>query len=171
MDKELEDNLKGKFGGSDFSVPENYFEQLNRDIQTRISVDKLRALTSHHGFTVPPAYFEQLTPKILQAIQHTPAKTVKTVRLWQSDLFKYATAACFILVAAFGFYVNNQSLPSAQNSTATAQEQMLFEIDEEVIIEQLQQERVVQKNGNVSDLELENYILNNYSQSDIVTNL
>ena len=171
MQNELEDNLKGKFGNTEFSVPENYFDQLNRDIQTRIAVEQLKARHTDPGFTVPDAYFEHLTPTILQRIQVAPVKTVKTIRLWNSDLFKYATAACFILVAALGLYVNNQQLPAAQVNTTVAQEQLLFDIDEEVIIDQIQQEQLLHSNNSVSDQAIEDYILNNYSQSDIVTNL
>jgi hypothetical protein len=49
MNNESEDKLKGMSGANNFTVPDNYFEQLNRDIQTRIAEEKLKALSTGTG--------------------------------------------------------------------------------------------------------------------------
>jgi len=173
MDNEIEDNLKGQFGGADFAVPENYFEQLNQDIQTRVAVERLKALQISGGFIVPEHYFEQLHTKITSKIQETAVQQPKVFRLWQSDIMKYATAACFILVAALGLYINNQqSSPVTPAETALSYDQILFELNEDQIIDVVNDEQMLNTStaaGN--EEELEEYILNNYSQTDIVTNL
>ena len=50
-------------------------------------------------------------------------------------------------------------------------EQMLFDIDEEAIIEHMQTIDQVQTTTSATDTEIENYILNNYSQNEIARNL
>jgi hypothetical protein len=172
MDNEIEDNLKGRFGGADFAVPDNYFEQLNQEIQTRIAVERLKALQISDGFIVPEHYFEQLQAKITRNIQDTSVKQPKVIRLWHTDLFKYATAACFILVAAAGLYINNQqSTPVAPAATELSYEQILFDLSEDQVIEVADEYQLTNTSTAANEEEMEEYILNNYSQTDIVTNL
>jgi hypothetical protein len=170
MDNESEDKLKGISGAKRFSVPENYFEQLNRDIQSRVAEEKLKALTKGTGFTVPDLYFEQLSGRIEARLLPAEAKkTGKVVRLWRSDLMKYATAACFIL-AAFGLYVNNMPDESTGIAVEMANEQYLNDIDEQEIIDLVGEEPILQTNTTASEQELEAYILSNYSSNDIAAN-
>lgn len=172
MDYESENMLRGKLGGPGFSVPENYFDQLNQDIQTRISVEKLKDLSNHNGFEVPELYFQQLNVKINKRIMEDQGvKESKVIHLWHSDLFKYATAACFILIAAFGLYFNNNHAVTAAAVPNFTNEQILFDIDEQVIIDQVQENQVLQTHTIASEQEMEAYILSNYSQNDIATNL
>ena len=171
MDNEPEDKLIGMSGNKGFSVPENYFEQLNRDIQTRIVEEKLKAFSTGQGFIVPPLYFEQLSSRIEAAI--TPAeekKIAKVVRLWQRDLFKYATAACFILITAFGLYLNHSPVETPASYAETGNEQFLIETDEQSIMEMVEGEQILQTNTTASEQELEAYILSNYSTSEIAAN-
>jgi hypothetical protein len=172
MDNEIEDNLKGRFGGADFAVPDNYFEQLNQEIQTRIAVERLKALQIGEGFTVPEHYFEQLHGKITGKTLETAVKPAKVIRLWQTDVFKYATAACLMLVAASGLYINNQqSIPVAPLATELSYEQILFELNEDQLIDAVNDDQLINAIPAANEEELEEYILNNYSQTDIVTNL
>ncbi|WP_432714291.1 hypothetical protein [Pedobacter sp.] len=172
MDNESADILKGMQGERGFSVPENYFEQLNRDIQTRVAEERLKAISLNNGFTVPELYFEQLNSKILQKLTATPTvETAKVVRLWQKDLFKYATAACFILVTAVGLYFNNNAPKTQDPSIDLASEQFFQDIDEQQILEHIQEGQVLQTQTTASEQELEDYILTNYSSNDIALNL
>jgi hypothetical protein len=172
MDNEIEDNLKGRFGGADFAVPDNYFEQLNQEIQTRVVVERLKALQVSGGFVVPEHYFEQLNAKINNKLHDTSTKQPKVIRLWHTDLFKYATAACFILVAAAGLYINNQqSTPAVPDATELSYEQILFELSEDQLIDAVNDDQLINTSAAANEEEMEEYILNNYSQSDIVTNL
>ncbi len=203
MINEPEDNLKGMLGKEDFAIPENYFEQLNRDIQTRlveerlkalvvspgftvpelyfqalhqdmetrVGEEKLRANVTASGFTVPDLYFEQLHSKIELGVQSAPAQpTAKIISLWRSDVFKYATAACFIMLTAFGFYFNNNRVSKPISNTEIANEQLLFDIDEQLIIDDVAKKPVLKSNTTVSEEDLEAYILSNYSTNEIAAN-
>jgi len=154
-----------------FTVPENYFEQLNRDIQTRIAEEKLRVLTDGKGFIVPDLYFEQLSSRIegrLTSVQDK--KAVKVVRLWNNDLLKYATAACFILVTAFGLYLNNRQAAAPVSTADLTSEQYLVDIDEQLILDDMGDVQLLQANTSASQQELETYILSNYSSNEIAAN-
>ncbi len=204
MNNESEDKLKGMSGRKSFSVPENYFEQLSRDIETRIAEEYLKALSKSQGFTVPDLYFEQLNKDINTGIteenlkrlskgpgytvpdfyfeglssrieaQLSPAtenKPAKVVRLWNNDLLKYAGAACFIIIAAFGLYLNNRPVEAPVVTSGMATEQLLLDIDEQMIMDDVEGSGSLQASTTASDQELEAYILSNYSSNDIAANL
>jgi len=154
-----------------FTVPENYFEQLNRDIQTRIAEERLKTLTEGKGFIVPDLYFEQLSSRIeARLLPEEDKKAVKVVRLWNNDLFKYATAACFILIAAFGLYLNNRPAETPVMSGEMASEQFLLDIDEQLIMQEVGDQQLMQTSTSASEQELETYILSNYSSNEIASN-
>ncbi|MEJ5962712.1 hypothetical protein [Pedobacter immunditicola] len=154
-----------------FTVPENYFEQLNRDIQTRIAEERLKALTDGRGFIVPDLYFEQLSSRIeARLIPEEDKKAAKVVRLWNNDLLKYATAACFILITAFGLYLNNRPAETPVMSAEMASEQFLLDIDEQLILDEVGDQQLRQTNTSASEQELETYILSNYSSNEIAAN-
>jgi hypothetical protein len=204
MINEPEDNLKGMLGKGSFAVPENYFEQLNRDIQTRLVEERLKALAVSPGFTVPESYFEQLKGDVqtqlieekLTALTVSPGFTVpelyfeqlssrievaskpsaalppvaRVVKLWRSDILKYATAACFILLTAFGFYINNNAVNKPNVATEMANEQILLDTDEQLTTESIVSKPAIDVNTRLSEEELETYILNNFSTNDIAAN-
>lgn len=91
-----------------FMVPENYFEDLSQNIEARIAVDEL--ITEEQGFTVPTNYFANLEARILQntiGIQAPATKSKPIVRkLWATNVFKYATAACFSLFVGAAIMVS-----------------------------------------------------------------
>ena len=126
------------------------------------------------GFSVPEHYFEQLNSKILNRITSDEVRRPKTkiVKLWQSKFLKYASVACFVLVASFALYLNQiQSSEKKPVLVNQSNEQMLFDIDEEAIIEHMETNDQVQTTTSATDTEIENYILNNYSQNEIARNL
>ncbi|MEE1945483.1 hypothetical protein VRU48_10210 [Pedobacter sp. KR3-3] len=151
-----------------FTVPQNYFEDLALQIEDRIATDQLRTLTATDGFKTPEGYFEKLQANILSQTAASRPKP-KTIRLWQSDLMKYVSAACFIVLTASGLYLNQQNTLKQTRKAELANEQMLYDIDESVIIEHLQEGQTA--NASASDTEMENYILNHFSSSDLSNNL
>ncbi len=171
MNDELEDKLKNKLSGANFTVPESYFNDLSERIKTRLSLEQMVNHSDHHGFKVPDLYFEQVNAQILSRIspQVSVAKQVKMVRWWNSDLLKYSTAACFVVVTALGLYLNNHPSVSANTNPDLANEQILFDIDEQAIIDHVQTEDS-KTTTSATQKELEDYILNNYSQNDIASN-
>lgn len=152
-------------------MPDNYFSQLNEEIRVRARLEDLKDLSGDGGFTVPPLYFEQLGDRVRTKldIEAKPKKIAKIVRLWHSDLFKYASAACFIFVTAFGLYFSNQQHKTVSANDDMVNEQVLFDVDEQTIIDQIHNQTTTTTNA--SQQELEDYILNNYSQNDIASNL
>jgi hypothetical protein len=173
------ENLKQESAGMDMSVPEGYFEDFQEKMYNRIAEEKLKAQVQEDGFAVPEGYFETLNSKILSQITENPKaeKKGQIFKLWHSKAMKYSTAACIVIISAIGLYMNQQqSYTTAtvpiQVTKATTQEQTLLDIDEQVIIDQIESGKTQQAaNTTATDSEMEDYILNNYSQSDIASNL
>ncbi|MFD0939436.1 hypothetical protein [Pedobacter boryungensis] len=151
-----------------FTVPQNYFEELGTEIESRIAVDQLYELAKSDGFKTPANYFDKLNADILSKTSGTVQKT-KVVRLWQTDFMKYAAAACFILLTASGLYFNQQNTLQENRTSELASEQMLYDIDESVIIDHIQESQTASTSA--SDTEMENYILDHFSSSDLSNNL
>lgn len=164
------DRLKQESQVNSFEVPENYFNELTERIENSV---KLAAFPKETPFIVPDQYFETLQDRISAKIANeNPEKTAKVIPLWRRSFVKYASAACFVLMASFGiyFYPNGSSnIPVAQTQAADlANEQLLYDIDESTIIEHLEAQNTPSSNSNsVSGTEMENYILNSYSPSDL----
>ncbi|MFC3562378.1 hypothetical protein [Pedobacter jamesrossensis] len=170
------DSLKQKTNENAFEVPQNYFEELTERIETKIVLAQI--IQKEKGFAVPENYFDNLQSRITSKIAaEEPKKEAKVIPLWKRSFVKYASAACFLLISSFGvyFYQNNEStsIPAVQIQSADfANEQMLYDIDESTIIEHLEAQNISNTNTtSASDTEVENYILNNYSSSDLAQEL
>lgn len=89
--------------GEGFELPAAYFENLSSQIQSRVFVED--ALATEEAFIVPDRYFDKLNAKILNqtVTQETVKRKGGIVKLMRSTAFKYATAACFVLVAGVGY--------------------------------------------------------------------
>ncbi len=181
MDNNFENKLWEKKLESGFTTPENYFSELQETIQARISAERLKELVPKDGYVVPEKYFEQLSYRILEKIAAedvllSPEMPVKQkarmIRLWHSSILKYASAACFLLVSIFGFYFyqhdETEKKPIAINLSS---DQSFYDLDEQEIIEHLESDKKVETTTSASNTEIEDYILNNYSQNDITRNL
>lgn len=167
------DGLKENTNENSFEVPQNYFEELTERIETRI---RLSEMPKAQPFAVPDNYFDTLQSRINNKIAaEIPQKTAKILPMWRKNIVKYASAACFVLMASFGayFYQNSTSVPVAKTPLADlANEQVLYDIDENTIIEHLEaQNTSSSKTKAVSDTEMENYILSNFSSSDLTQEL
>ena len=106
----LSDNIQSRIAveeameaGEAFEVPAGYFENLGSQIQSRVFVEE--ALAENEAFAVPDGYFEQLNAKILNktVTQEAVQRKGGVIRLMRTTAFKYATAACFVLVAGASF--------------------------------------------------------------------
>jgi len=152
-----------------FTLPTGYFNELSSQIESRIYVEEIKTLVKSDGFKTPVNYFEQLQANI---IDKTTAKQAKphVVKLWHTDLMKYASAACILILTASGLYLNQQNAIKELRSNEIAKEQVLYDIDESVIIEHLQESSNASMN-NASNTEMENYILDNFSSNDLSNNL
>ncbi|MBC6109586.1 hypothetical protein ACFOG5_21985 [Pedobacter fastidiosus] len=170
------DGIKQNTKDNSFEVPQNYFEELTERIETHVALSQI--VKPENAFAVPENYFDTLQNKIAAKIAATEVKKeAKIIPLWRKSFVKYASAACFLLIASFGlyFYQNNtltETLPVLSADVST--EQMLYDIDESTIIEHIESQNVnssVTNAKSASDTEMENYILNNYSSSDLTQEL
>jgi hypothetical protein len=172
------DKLMQKYQGSGFTTPTGYFDQLKEETIAKVGLEQLKNKVVESGFEVPAGYFESLSSKIQKRIQEEQVPLVptlgkapvKVVKLWQSSIFKYASAACFVLVVTCGIYFNqNQNVSKTNFAAISTTDQDLYDIDEQYIIEDLSTKKEAIKNPvtAATKAELESYILNNYSQSDI----
>jgi len=165
------DGLQQKISKNNFEVPPHYFENLTEQIQTRIVLSEMPK--AENTFTVPENYFDTLQSRITNRITASePKREAKVIPLWRRNIVKYASAACFLLMASFGiyFYQNSTNTVKQVQSAETVNEQMLYDIDESTIIDHLQTQNTTSSNiktTSASDTEMENYILSNFSSSDL----
>jgi len=112
--EELTGNLQSRIavesalntGEQGFTVPAGYFDNLQQEIQSRIFVEE--ALETAEHFTVPDGYFDKLSENILYKTRNEGAvKSIGIVRkLYTSNFFKYATAACITLALGGGILLS-----------------------------------------------------------------
>lgn len=112
---ELAGNIKSRIaienalnaGGDGFAVPDGYFNNLQQQIQSRIFVEEALGEPAEH-FTVPAGYFNELSKNILnKTVNQGKVKSMGIVRkLYASNIFKYATAACITLALCGGILLS-----------------------------------------------------------------
>ncbi len=92
------------------TVPENYFEELRSKIQSRLTVEEA-LVNAEATLTVPEGYFNKLNKDILNKTVNRDIVKRKSVviRMISSTAFKYATAACFLLMIGTGVFLQRQS--------------------------------------------------------------
>ncbi len=170
------DDLKLKAGLLEEEVPEGYFENLSAEINSRILLESLN-LKKQDGYAVPGGYFEKLHANILNKVTEEPAPAkIKIKKLWLGSFAKYAVAASLVLVSAFAVYFNQDRLFGVQNQVTTTaavtEDSSLWDIEEEVIIEQIESGSSGQVTStSATSAELEDYILSHYTQNEIASNL
>lgn len=148
-----------------FHTPANYFETLEEKITSRVALEHLHN-KKNQGFTVPAGYFNNLQ----QRIATKTTGTQKTIKLWQQPLLKYAIAASFVVMATTAWFTNQRYNEKQLRKTELAKEQLLYDIDESVILEYIQENQNV-KTVNMTDGEMEHYILENFSTNELPNNL
>jgi hypothetical protein len=173
------EGLKQEAGKMELSVPEGYFEGFKEDIYTRIAVEGLKEKAGTDGFTVPEGYFEQLQRNINRQLpsEQKVSKERPVVKLWYTGMMKYAVAACVVIISAVGLYYQNQTnvaaTPAAtvQVTQVSAEDQALFDMDEQEIIDQIPAKGTGQvTNTTATESEIEDYILTHYTQNEIAAN-
>jgi len=161
-----------------YSTPDQYFQKLqSRILAQTVDLEGHAAIAPTLGHTLTHSQEHAIAPSPEHTITSNPEKETKPktqskiVRLWHSGLLKYASAACFIVVAAFGLYLNQQNFSQESTSVEIANEQMLYDIDEQDIIDHVEGSVIDEPKTKMTKAELETYILNNYSQNDLSSEL
>lgn len=152
-----------------FTLPESYFEKLPSQITGLISISTLQELVPNDGFDVPANYFEQLSNQINKKVHAKPVP--KIIKLWRSSGLKYASVACLFIIVGAGLYLNDQHQLKDAANVELANEHLLYDIDENVIYEHLQESQSASSKEVANDAEMENYILTNFSSSELENNL
>lgn len=87
-----------------FTTPPDYFEELSQQIQSKVYLDNIKAHDSQNGgFEVPDGYFADAA----ESIQNIIAAKPKT-KVLKLHFIRYAAAACILLTATLGVYINIQ---------------------------------------------------------------
>jgi DNA-binding transcriptional regulator/RsmH inhibitor MraZ len=124
--EELSNNIQSRIAveellntdNASLNVPTNYFEDLSSKIQSRIAVEEAVA-NAADTLTVPPAYFERLNKEILNKTvnQEVVKRKGVVIRMMSSRVFKYATAACVLVMIGTGVFFQMQSPESVHDSS------------------------------------------------------
>ena len=101
-----------------FTVPIGYFDNLSQQIQSRVAVEEILA-DNNGAFTVPDGYFEKLNKSILNQTVNQDMVVRKTIvrKLFASNTFKYATAACLALIVGAGVFFRDAGAPVTHTKT------------------------------------------------------
>jgi hypothetical protein len=169
------EDLKADAGVFEADVPEGYFESLQDEITAKIMLDALN-LPKQEGFAVPQGYFDKINDNILSKVSEGEASEPKVRKLWPNHMTRYAAAACLVLISGFAVYMNQDSLFSTtreSNTTVSVSEDpMLWDIDEQTIRDEMDSGTSGNStNTSATSAELEDYILNHYTQYEIASNL
>jgi hypothetical protein len=138
---ELTDNIKSritieealKTEDAGFTVPEGYFENLQEQINGRIFIEEALGEPAEQ-FSVPAGYFDKLNQSILNKTVYEKQEAVVVElgarnrgvvrKLFASNAFKYATAACFALVIGGGVLLNELSAPADAHKNSFLHKQL-----------------------------------------------
>lgn len=175
---EITDNSSEEFiknlkvtGG--FTVPANYFNELDERLQN-IYAEPTFTLASNNGFNTPDAYFDTLQASILEKITN---KQAKILPLYKTTAFKIsiAIAAALLMVALLFLYEPKTPVQSAGNLATPA-------LSEQEIIDHLSSVgyndellcdagwcNELNKTDKKENNEIENY-LQQHTEEDLFTN-
>jgi hypothetical protein len=114
-----------------FAVPQDYFDNLQQQITSRIAVEEMLE-TSTAKFAVPEGYFEKLNQDILNKTVNRDVVLRKTIvrKLWASNTFKYATAACLALIVGTGAFLREAQQPVSHTQTLLHKQVANIPVDE-----------------------------------------
>ncbi len=150
-----------------FVVPEKFFTNEFDAILRK--VNQIENPEKIGGFSIPEGYFNDLSNVINSRIETEDSPKKKILKIWTSDFLKYATAACFILITATALYFNNKDYEFINTQeSAYFSDNDLYYIDEQTIIDHVDFLNESNISQNVSSAEAEDYIINNYSTTELM---
>ena len=108
------------------AVPQDYFNEFEQHINARILVEEI--IGAEESFGVPADYFDKLNKAILnktvnQEIVKVKHKTIVR-RLYATNTFKYAAAACFAVFLGTGLLLSRLSVPANDHNNSFLHKQL-----------------------------------------------
>ncbi|MFI5158037.1 MAG: hypothetical protein ACHQF4_04180 [Sphingobacteriales bacterium] len=105
-------------------VPEDYFSTFEQQINTRILVEE--NISEQESFNVPADYFDKLNKAILnKTVNQDIVKRKGLVRrMYATNTFKYAAAACFAVFVGTGLLLSRLSAPANDHNNSFLHKQL-----------------------------------------------
>ncbi|HQT22400.1 MAG: hypothetical protein B7X86_08425 [Sphingobacteriales bacterium 17-39-43] len=147
----------------EFSLPENYFNQLAGRIEDQIAIEAIQNLAPADGFKVPDAYFNSLAERINSRIdeKQAPAKLKNMFPSW----IRYSAAASVVFVIGIFFYFNSSSYIFNKQLSKVPDQDIINYLqfhstvnDNQYLIENITEDGLQQVSADVSEEDIEQYI-------------
>lgn len=156
---------------SGFKTPENYFEDFNVQIFSKIEEENL---PKSAGFKTPKGYFENLETQVLKTLV-TSEKPQKVISLFPKKYFGYAATLAACLVIGFAIFNNKTSKTNLDALQLAAIDTYIEEgnlnLDLYDLASFMDDEDIKEVNfesKQLSDNALENYILENVDEETLI---
>src|SRR6185436_6446694 len=143
-----------------FSIPENYFEKLEGDIQEKISrISILYTSKSENAFTVPEGYFSELENSIRERVSLVKERSASAPLFLRPRFITVMAMALVVAISSVTFFMLNH------NTTAVISEKDISfndiyhssyvgELDESALVEMIDETEL-----NATTQQYENYII------------
>ena len=106
------------------AVPEDYFNAFEQQINARILIEE--TVSAEESFSVPADYFDKLNNVILnKTVKQNVVKRKGIVRrMYATNTFKYAAAACFAVFVGTGLLLSRFSAPADDHNNSFLHKQL-----------------------------------------------
>jgi thiol:disulfide interchange protein len=106
------------------AVPQDYFNAFEQQINARILIEE--TVSAEQNFSVPADYFDKLNNAILnKTVKQNVAKRKGIVRrMYATNTFKYAAAACFAVFLGTGLLLSRLSAPANDHNNSFLHKQL-----------------------------------------------
>ena len=103
------DNTNSKNSKPGYTVPKDYFNNLEDRIMKRVSSNSEESIPKQSGFTVPSDYFENFNQKLISNIEKEESKVIHLPSRIKKQFILTATVAAAAILLYFGFFTQDNS--------------------------------------------------------------
>lgn len=148
-DEDAVPSFAGISRSTPFSMPEGYFEQFAAQVMQQVKsgdvADELAELSPLLAeaprtmpYSVPAGYFDQLDTRLANVME--PATKVVQMRPRRMSVYKWAAAACMIVLAGTStmLYMRHQTIQTKSAAAINLAEVNLSDVSDQEIVEYLQ---------------------------------
>jgi len=129
---ELSSNIQSRINIEDYvnndadghAVPQDYFNNLEQQINARILIEE--TVSAEESFGVPADYFDRLNKAILNKTINQDILKRKGIvrRMYATNTFKYAAAACFAVFVGAGLLLSRLAAPANDHNNSFLHKQL-----------------------------------------------